>query len=102
MSTGETELAQLEEAPGDPSRASALSAALAARAAVDPDFCAAMEQWQTQAQLACADDAPVHNIISGGVFNGPVLQGRDFSRQSFTTSAATPAGHHRGAPSAAD
>ncbi|WRZ91239.1 hypothetical protein OHB54_20475 [Streptomyces sp. NBC_01007] len=83
---GEAELAQLEERPDDPTRAQALSAALAMRAAADRDFHAGLQQWLTQATaLVHSGDGETRNEISGGTFHGPVLQGRDFSGASFTT-----------------
>ncbi|MEY9997484.1 hypothetical protein ABIE67_009603 [Streptomyces sp. V4I8] len=95
--SGEAELVELEGAPDDPARAQALSAALAVRAGLDADFRTGLQQWHEQAKLVRTGDGEVHNSISGGTQNGPVLLGRDFSGVSFTTSpppppAAPPAG----------
>ncbi|MFD3622848.1 hypothetical protein ACFWWT_48685 [Streptomyces sp. NPDC058676] len=85
VSSGETELAELEEAPADPARAQALSTALAVRATLDTDFHSGLQRWHEQAKLVRTGDGEVHNTISGGTFHGPALQGRDFSNVSFTT-----------------
>ncbi|GAX57892.1 hypothetical protein [Streptomyces olivochromogenes] len=85
VSSGEAEVAALGQAPADPARAQALSTALAVRAAVDSDFHASLQEWYGQAKLVRTGDGDVNNTISGGTQNGPVLQGRDFSRISFTT-----------------
>jgi hypothetical protein len=63
---------------------------LAVRAAVDTEFSAGLRQWHEQAKLVRTGDGDVHNTISGGTQYGPVLQGRDFSGLSFTTSAPPP------------
>jgi hypothetical protein len=86
---GESELARLEHAPADSARAQALSTALAARAAADPDFQADLQRWHEQVKLVRTGDGDVRNEISGGTFNGPALQGRDFSGVSFTTPSPT-------------
>ncbi|MET7296410.1 hypothetical protein ABZS79_30600 [Streptomyces griseoloalbus] len=96
VSSGEVELAELERAPADPTRAQALSTALAVRAALESDFRAGLERWHEQAKLVRTGDGEVHNTISGGTFHGPTLQGRDFSGASFTTPPPTAPG----APSA--
>ncbi|SOF02488.1 hypothetical protein SAMN05446589_9642 [Streptomyces sp. OV198] len=85
VSSGEAELARLEEAPADPARAQALSTALAVRAALDVEFSAGVQRWHEQARLVRTGDGAVHNQISGGTFSGPVVQGRDFSNIAFTT-----------------
>lgn len=84
VSSGEAELARLEHAPADPARAQALSTALAVRAAADVDFQAGLQRWHEQAKLVRTGDGEVHNVISGGTFHGPAVQGRDFSGVSFT------------------
>lgn len=91
VSTGEAELAQLQEEPQDVARAQALSIALAVRAAVDSGFSAGLRHWHEQAKLVRTGDGDVHNTVSGGTQSGPVLQGRDFSGISFTASAPPPA-----------
>jgi hypothetical protein len=90
VSSGETELVRLHEAPGDAARAQALSTALAVRAAVDAEFCSGLHQWHEQAKLVRTGDGDVHNTVSGGTQHGPVLQGRDFSGLSFTTTPSPP------------
>lgn len=82
---GEDELMRLQQAPGDGTRAHALSTALAVRAALDPDFAAALTAWHEQAKLVRTGDGPVNNSISGGSYYAPVLQGRDFSHTTFNT-----------------
>ncbi|WP_406419533.1 hypothetical protein [Streptomyces sp. NBC_00842] len=76
-------MARLEQAPTDPAHAQVLSAALAVRAALDTEFRDGLQQWHQQAKLVRTGDGEVHNTISGGTQNGPVLQGRDFSGISF-------------------
>ncbi|MGW1887875.1 hypothetical protein [Streptomyces sp. NPDC001970] len=95
---GEVELAELERAPADRACAQVLSTALAVRAAVDADFRADLERWHEQARLVRTGDGEVHSEISGGTFHGPVLQGRDFSGISVTTTPPTDPGP--GTPSA--
>ena len=85
VSSGEAELAALETAPSDLARAQALHTALVTRAAVDAEFDVGLQRWLAQARLATTGDGEVHNTISGGTQNGPVLQGRDFSGISFTS-----------------
>ncbi|MFK8846243.1 hypothetical protein [Streptomyces sp. Ac-502] len=91
VSSGEAELARLEQAPNDLARAQALSTVLAVRAAVDAGFCADLHQWHAAAKLVRAGDGDVSNAISGGTFNGPTLQGRDFSGVSFASASPLPA-----------
>ncbi|MGW6974292.1 hypothetical protein [Streptomyces sp. NPDC054952] len=90
VSSGEPELTRLSEDPGDQGRAQALSTALAVRAAVDQDFRAGLAAWQEQAALVRAGDGAVTNLVSGGTQNGPVLQGKDFTNLTFTTTAPPP------------
>lgn len=90
VSSGEAELARLEQDPADQRQAQALSTALAVRAALDRDFRTGFEAWQEQAKLVSTGDSTVHNNISGGSQHGPVLQGRDFSGLSFTTPPPAP------------
>lgn len=90
VSTGEGELAALEESPGDAARAHALSTALAVRSAVDPGFGTALHGWAEQARLVRTGDGEVHNEISGGTQHGPVLQARDVSGGLTFNSLPTP------------
>ncbi|MFJ7305188.1 hypothetical protein [Streptomyces sp. NPDC099088] len=91
LSSGEAELVELQQAPWDATRAQALTSALAVRASVDAEFSAGLQQWSEQANLVKTGDGDVHNTISGGSQHGPVLQGRDFSGLTFTTSPPPPA-----------
>ncbi|MFE9636993.1 hypothetical protein [Streptomyces sp. NPDC006463] len=78
VGSGEAELARLEQAPDDPTRAQALSDTLAARAAADPDFSAGLQRWwHEQVTLVRTGDGNVDNEISGGTFHAPVIQSRD-------------------------
>lgn len=89
VSSGAAELVALQQAPGDQQRATALAAALVARAAADQEFAQALQGWWDQARhLQVSRD--VTNTISGGTQHGPVLQGRDFTGLTFTTPAAPP------------
>ncbi|MEU5095761.1 hypothetical protein [Streptomyces sp. NPDC020996] len=88
-SSGEAELAALEEAPG-PEPANALSTALAVRAALDAQFRTALQQWHEQGKLVRIGDSEENNIISGGTFHAPVLQARHISGTSFTTAPPPP------------
>ncbi|WP_405937614.1 hypothetical protein OG338_13780 [Streptomyces sp. NBC_00726] len=81
VSSGELELAELESDPADPVRAQALATALGVRAALDGEFRALLDAWWQDAQRVAASE--VHNTISGGTQNGPVIQGRDFSSLTF-------------------
>ncbi|MDX2676773.1 hypothetical protein [Streptomyces soliscabiei] len=87
VSSGEVELTRLANAPANAVYAQTLSTALAVRAALDDDFSSRLQQWHEQAKLARTGDGKTSNSISGGTFNGPVLQGRDFSGLSFTPSS---------------
>jgi hypothetical protein len=82
-------LVALSEAPGEPARAEALSGVLAARAAVDPEFAAALDSWR--GQVPALVEGSVTNTVSGGTQYGPVVQGRDFSGITFNSPAAPPA-----------
>lgn len=82
VSTGETELAAMVQAPADQQRALALAEVLVARADVDGQFRRALEGWWAQASRIQVD-ANVSNTVSGGTFQGPVLQGRDFKGLTF-------------------
>jgi hypothetical protein len=71
-----TAAAALEAAPHDAGRARALVEALRERASHDADFSAELERW---ARSAAQQPSGGRNVISGGAFHGPVIQGRDFS-----------------------
>ncbi|MET9107445.1 hypothetical protein [Streptomyces zhihengii] len=90
VGTGEVELIRLEEEPGETTRAQALSAALARRAGVDPEFSSRLNQWHEQAKLLRTGDGDVHNAVSGGIQYGHVVQGRDFSGVTFNAPAPPP------------
>lgn len=89
VSSGERELASLEDDPADPARAQALATALGVRAALDEDFRQLLEDWWRQAQADSVGE--VHNQITGGTQHGPVLQGKDFSSITFNMGPAAPA-----------
>ncbi|MCX5610233.1 hypothetical protein OHB39_22045 [Streptomyces sp. NBC_00047] len=88
---GEAELEELERAPTDRTAAQALSTALAARADADPNDLADLQRWHEQARRVRFEEGDVRNMISGGTFYGPVVQGRDFPGASFVT--GPPADH---------
>ncbi|MFF3431371.1 hypothetical protein [Streptomyces sp. NPDC002602] len=90
VSSGEPELTSLSEEPSDQSRAQALSTALAVRAAVDPDFRASLAAWQKQAALVGGGDGAVANSVIGGTHHGPILQGRDFTGLTVTSTPPPP------------
>jgi hypothetical protein len=82
------ELRALEQAPGDPRRAQALSAALAERANADPDFRANLDEWRSTSRREPHKPAPATgsaskatNHVSGGTFFNAVIQGRDITVQ---------------------
>lgn len=89
VGSGELELQRLEQAPADVSLAQALSVALAARAASDEHFRSELGRWHEQAKAVSVSSEDVTNTISGGTFNGPVVQGRDFSGVTFTDRPAS-------------
>ncbi|MCP9958566.1 hypothetical protein [Streptomyces sudanensis] len=88
VSTGELEVAALEEDPADLMRAQALATALGVRAALDGEFRVLLDEWWQQAQVS-SSSGDVHNSISGGTQNGPVLQGRDFASLTFNMPRTT-------------
>jgi hypothetical protein len=57
---------------------------------VDEDFSAALQQWQQQVNVVRTGDGNVQNTISGGTQHGPVVQGRDFTELTFTSTPAPP------------
>jgi hypothetical protein len=86
LSSGEAELAALEQSPADERRAVALADVLMARSEADSEFRQALQGWWEQAsQIQISGD--VTNTISGGTFSGPVLQGRDFTGLTFGSPA---------------
>ncbi|MER5195623.1 hypothetical protein ACWD3J_06360 [Streptomyces sp. NPDC002755] len=92
VGTGQAELDRLQQEPHNEVHAQALSTALAVRAAADAMFSADLQQWHEHARLVRTGDGEVHNTVSGGTQHGPVIQGRDFSGLSFTTSPPHPSG----------
>lgn len=87
ISSGELEVVDLENSPADPLRAQALATALGVRAALDDEFRALLEEWWQHARTSSGGE--VHNNISGGTQNGPVVQGRDFSGLTFNMTRDT-------------
>jgi len=71
---GEDELVRLQQAPGDGTRAHALSTALAVRAALDPDFATALAAWHEQAKLVHIGDSTVNSWTSGASYYAAELQ----------------------------
>ncbi|MDK0520447.1 hypothetical protein [Streptomyces sp. ML-6] len=88
ISSGELEAAALEGDPADPLRAQALATALGVRAALDGEFRVLLEEWWRQARSG-SPGGEVHNSVSGGTQNGPVLQGRDFFGPTFNMTRTT-------------
>ncbi|MFC9944643.1 hypothetical protein [Streptomyces pratensis] len=80
VSSGELELAAMQEDSTDPVRSQALATALHVRAALDEEFRLLLDEWWQRTQ---ASDGAAHNSVSGGTQNGPVVQGRDFSGLTF-------------------
>lgn len=80
---GEVELASLSEAPHDVGRAQRLSEALSFRAAQDPEFRANLMRWLQQAQTLRTGNGDTENAVTGGIQQGPIVQGRDFSGINF-------------------
>jgi hypothetical protein len=84
--SGDAELVTLQGSP-DQGKAVALAEVLLARAAADPGFDQALGEWWEQATPVREKTGDVTNMISGGTFSGPVLQGRDFTGLSFVAAA---------------
>ncbi|MEU9608271.1 hypothetical protein [Streptomyces sp. NPDC048057] len=82
ISSGEREVAALEDNPADPLRAQALATAIGVRAALDSEFRTLLEEWQQQ-QAKPASVSTIHNSVSGHVPNGQVVQGQNFSSLTF-------------------
>jgi len=79
---GEGELVSLGEASDSPTRARQLADVLELRARQDPAFAQALDTWRREAEAL--DSRPtgagdVRNEISGGTFQGPVIQTRDIN-----------------------
>ena len=87
VSSGEAELAALQQAPDDQAKAQALARSLVARAETDPDFHQALANWWGQASQVQAGRDNTTSIITGGTFSAPVYQGRDMT---INTGPATP------------
>ncbi len=85
-SSGELELAALQEDSTELNRAQVLVTALHVRAALDEKFRVRLEEWWQRAQAAGGE---VHHSVSGGTQNGPVIQGRDFSNLTFHMTCGT-------------
>lgn len=90
VSSGDEELAALQQTPGDERRALALARALVARADADEDFQHELEIWWAQADPIRVTGGNVSKTITGGSQHGPVLQGRDFSNVSISAAPAVP------------
>ncbi|MEU5383105.1 hypothetical protein ACFVT9_20820 [Kitasatospora cineracea] len=75
VSSGEAELVALEGDPQNAELAGRLNAALAVRAALEPEFGPELERWHDQARSALNGDT-LHNVISGGTFHGITIQGK--------------------------
>jgi hypothetical protein len=87
---GDAQLAAYQQAPADRDKAVALAEALLARSGRDAEFRQALESWWRQAEPIRASIGNVTNTVSGGIQQGPVLQGRDFSNITFGAAPATP------------
>ncbi|WP_405536064.1 hypothetical protein OG787_21360 [Streptomyces sp. NBC_00075] len=79
---GEGELVSLGEASDSPTRARQLADVLALRVQQDPACAQALDTWRREAEAL--DGTPtgvgdIHNEISGGTFQGPVIQARDIN-----------------------
>ncbi|MET9461244.1 hypothetical protein ABZY05_40410 [Streptomyces canus] len=84
--SAEAVLGALEAQPTDLRAAVALSESLEARADDDADFAAALHRWLAEASDGDVPNIAVHNVVNGGVFHGPVIQGRDMSNILFSAS----------------
>lgn len=90
LPSGEAELATLQQDPGDRHKAVALAEVLLARSDADDGFRRVLENWWERAEPIRVDLGTVTNTISGGIQQGPVLQGRDFSNIAFNAAPAFP------------
>jgi hypothetical protein len=69
----------LEEQPGDERAAAALGGLLAELAEGDEAFAESLRRWLAEAAGGDAPNVVFHNVVNGGIFHGPVLQGGDMS-----------------------
>lgn len=79
---GEGELTSLADAADSPTRARELADVLALRARQDPDFARALDTWRREAEAlegTSTGAGDVHNEVSGGTIQGPVVQARDIN-----------------------
>ncbi|GKQ35856.1 hypothetical protein [Streptomyces sp. A012304] len=79
---GEGELVALDEAADSMDRARELAGTLAERARQDPAFARALETWRREAEALPelrTGTGEVRNEISGGTFQGAVVQARDIN-----------------------
>lgn len=79
---GVDELAALDERPDDARRAQALAEVIALRAQQDPAFAQALQSWRGEAETlpgVRTGEGDVHNEVSGGMVQGPVVQARDIN-----------------------
>ena len=90
VTSGEAELAALQQSPGDRHKAVALAEVLLARAEADAGFDRALKQWWQQAEPVRQKIGNVTNTVSGGAQYGPVLQGRDFTNLTFGAAPTPP------------
>ncbi|MGK5638698.1 hypothetical protein ACSNOK_10365 [Streptomyces sp. URMC 126] len=90
VSSAQPELTALQNAPTDPDRAQALVTALGVRAALDARFRHDLDEWWQRAR-SVGTGGDVHNHISGGTYNAPTFQGRDYSGITVTTPPVGPA-----------
>lgn len=87
---GATELAALEQAPADRDRAIALAEVLVQRAGADAVFKLELEGWWERSAPIRTGGGNVSNMISGGIQQGPVIQGRDFTGLTFNATLSVP------------
>ncbi len=92
---GEDELAALDEAPGDPRLAQELANVLLSRAETDAVFRAALDEWWRQASDVVTHSGSTINLISGGIQDGHVIQGRDFTSVTFGAGPTPPSAGHK-------
>ncbi|MFI9237073.1 hypothetical protein [Streptomyces sp. NPDC053079] len=79
---GAGELVALDETPDSVDRARELAGTLAERAGQDPAFARALETWRREAEVLPGlrtGTGEVGNEISGGTFQGAVVQARDIN-----------------------
>jgi hypothetical protein len=84
FSSGEGELALLNQAPDDTARAQALSTALAVRAALDSEFRTELDEWHTQArEVPLIQVRDIHNKIEGGNHGFTIQAGINLGGTTF-------------------